>query len=194
LAWREALRGPAHAEAQGERSHRELREQIAEDVCFLGRLEAQREGLSSLSRKLRRSEAERIERAEGRTRERIADSEAALRGLASAQYGARAELAVAEHLIAERERRALVAIGLSPPPCILRELGERPADPHKRAAWDEAVRGIERYRQSTAWWTETGRLGASRRTRMRGARNSHSAGRSRTRSAGLGWSRLRRGR
>ena len=55
-------------------------------------------------------------------------------------------MAVAEHVLAERERAATTAARLSPPDYIKRELGERPSDPTKARAWDKAVRGVEGYR------------------------------------------------
>jgi conjugative relaxase-like TrwC/TraI family protein len=61
-------------------------------------------------------------------------------------HEARAKMAVAEHVLAERERAAATAARLSPPDYIKRELGERPSDPTKARAWDKAVRGIEGYR------------------------------------------------
>jgi hypothetical protein len=61
-------------------------------------------------------------------------------------HEARARMAVAEHLLAERERAAATAARISPPDYIKAELGERPSDPTKARAWDKAVRGIEGYR------------------------------------------------
>ena len=61
-------------------------------------------------------------------------------------HEARAKSAVADHLLAERERAATTAARLSPPDYIKSELGERPRDPAKAREWDKAVRGIEGYR------------------------------------------------
>jgi len=61
-------------------------------------------------------------------------------------HDARAKVAVAEHVLSERERAAATAARLSPPAYIRSELGERPSDPTKAAAWDRAVRGVESYR------------------------------------------------
>jgi hypothetical protein len=62
-------------------------------------------------------------------------------------HQARAEVAVIEHLLGEREQAALTAARISPPDYITAELGERPSDPAKRGAWDRAVLRIEGYRQ-----------------------------------------------
>ena len=66
--------------------------------------------------------------------------------LAQPAYDARAEIAVAEHLIAERLRAQITAVRLDPPHYILKELGERPAAGRKREAWDRGALVIERYR------------------------------------------------
>jgi hypothetical protein len=95
---------------------------------------------------MRRSEGERIERAGRSTYEQIQELEAERRQLPEAEHQARAEVAVIDHLIAERERVAMVAARISPPSYITKELGVRPSDPLKRASWEKAVRGIERYR------------------------------------------------
>ena len=69
------------------------------------------------------------------------------RGLAPVVHRARAESAVIDHLLAERGRLELLALRISPPAYILKELGERPKDPDKRAAWDRGAEGIEGYRK-----------------------------------------------
>ena len=67
--------------------------------------------------------------------------------LAPTEHAARAEAAVIEHLVGERQRARLEAIRLNPPDYITKELGPRPSDPAKREHWDKAVGGIEGYRQ-----------------------------------------------
>ena len=78
--------------------------------------------------------------------ERIAAARAEREQLPEVGYEARARMAVAEHVLAEREGAAATAARISPPDYIKRELGERPSDPTKARAWDKAVRGIEGYR------------------------------------------------
>jgi conjugative relaxase-like TrwC/TraI family protein len=78
--------------------------------------------------------------------ERIEVARAEREQLPEVGHEARAKQAVAEHVLAERERAAAIAARLSPPSYIKSELGERPKDPTKAAAWDRAVRGIEGYR------------------------------------------------
>jgi hypothetical protein len=73
--------------------------------------------------------------------------EAAQRQLNPVKHRARAEAAVIDHLLAERGRLELLALRISPPAYILKELGERPRDLGKRAAWDRGAEGIEDYRK-----------------------------------------------
>jgi conjugative relaxase-like TrwC/TraI family protein len=167
VARRNSLRPQAGAEARRERAVNELEQRIAGHVDFLGGLDTQRERLSAMPRKLRRSESERIEQAEAQTRESLARRESEARELAGVEYKARAELAVIEHLIAERQRLAVAAVRISPPPYIVQELGERPADPIKREAWDRAVRRVEGYRRENGIKDRDNALGAQPEGRSR---------------------------
>lgn len=83
---------------------------------------------------------------EQRAHETLASLHGEQDALAPVEHEARAELAVIEHLISERLRERLVAVRLDPPPYIVNELGERPADPYERAAWDRGVQEIEGFR------------------------------------------------
>jgi hypothetical protein len=94
------------------------------------------------------------------TRESLARKESEAHELAGVEYKARAELAVVEHLIAERQRLAVAAVRISPPAYVTKELGERPTEPVKRDAWDRAVRGIEDYRQANGVKDKDSALGA----------------------------------
>jgi hypothetical protein len=67
--------------------------------------------------------------------------------LPAVSHEARARLAATEHRLAELERQAVAAARVSPPTYVLAELGERPADPADRQAWDAAVGKIAAYRQ-----------------------------------------------
>ena len=59
----------------------------------------------------------------------------------------RAELAVADSVLAERRRLAITAARISPPAYVTRALGERPAEPGPRAHWEAGLNAVERYRQ-----------------------------------------------
>lgn len=80
------------------------------------------------------------------SREAAAQMGAELRQLPPVEHDVRAEVAVIDHLLSERERLAFAAARVRPPDYITKELGERPSDPRKREAWDKAVRGVEGYR------------------------------------------------
>ena len=80
-------------------------------------------------------------------------------------HDARAKVAAAEHVLAERERAAATAARHSPPAYIKSELGERPKDPGKAAAWDRAVRGIESYRTRNGVVDRHNALGAKPKDR-----------------------------
>jgi conjugative relaxase-like TrwC/TraI family protein len=53
---------------------------------------------------------------------------------------------IARQVLDERAEPAILAARLSPPPYVVKELGERPTDPEKAKAWDRGVRAIEGYR------------------------------------------------
>lgn len=83
---------------------------------------------------------------EQRALEQIAAVQAERAQLAEVSHEARAKAAVAEHVLSERARLAATAARVSPPDYITKELGERPTDPRKAAAWDRGVSQIEGYR------------------------------------------------
>ncbi|MGN6257928.1 MAG: MobF family relaxase [Solirubrobacterales bacterium] len=126
------LRSEAGAEQRNQERH--LRAE-AEIQRYSERLEQYR----SASRSVHPSNEEH-------TLEWLAAARAERAQLPEVGHEARARMAVAEHLLAERERVAATAARFSPPDYIKRELGERPSDPTKARAWDKAVRGIEGYR------------------------------------------------
>jgi hypothetical protein len=139
------------AEIGSERRNEEAHLEYAERIGWLEKRAdnalAGAKRLADLPRRQRKTEAERIaQRLEGHERavERFMERRAELPDIG---HGARAEAAVIEFLIAERERATLTAIRVSPPDYITKELGERPTDPGKRREWDGAVQGIERYRE-----------------------------------------------
>jgi conjugative relaxase-like TrwC/TraI family protein len=124
----------ARAEQQRDTRRRELEREIREDREIV---EAIRSGED------RDPHPELIERA---ALERMRLNEEEYESLPEVGYDARAESAVIEAMLAERERLAVAAARLSPPDYITKEIGERPSDPTKAAEWDKAVGGIEGYR------------------------------------------------
>jgi hypothetical protein len=154
-ARRAQLSSEVRAEADNQRAWETFSERKAENDA---RIETVDEGYAALgeppSRFARRevrdeygrrvADLEMRERLMGKEAERL---EAEQAGKSPIEHQARAEVAVIEHLIGGRERARLEAVRLDPPDYIRRELGKRPSDPRKQAQWDQAVRGVERYRQ-----------------------------------------------
>jgi cytochrome c1 len=54
----------------------------------------------------------------------------------------------------------MTAVRIDPSEYLTRELGERPTDPTKRWTWDQAVAGIEAYRQQHGVRDKDAALGA----------------------------------
>lgn len=140
-------------EYRGEEANRAHAERVAENEQRLEQIEAEREAIPEpprWERRADRAERERrerdLDRRERHAREEAERLRAEARELPDVRHQARAEAAVIESLLADRERLAATAARLSPPDYITRELGERPSDPAKAAEWDKAVRGIEGYR------------------------------------------------
>ena len=84
---------------------------------------------------------------EADAREKVGQLRAELREMPTVSHEARAELANADLVLAERRQAAITAAKLSPPAYITAELGERPSDPERRSSWDKGVSEIERFRQ-----------------------------------------------
>lgn len=73
--------------------------------------------------------------------ERLREAQAKLAEVEMPKTEARRELRLVAEVAVEREKQELLAIRLSSPDYISRELGERPADPGKAKQWDRAVPG-----------------------------------------------------
>jgi conjugative relaxase-like TrwC/TraI family protein len=144
------LRAEVGAEHQDQAARRRNAERVRENEQRIEQIEEAREELPEPGRRANRAERERSER-ELDLRERLVREEAErlaaeVRELPDVRHEARAEEAVIESVLADRLRLAATAARISPPDYITAELGERPADPSKAAAWDKGVRAIERYR------------------------------------------------
>jgi hypothetical protein len=147
------LRAEAGTEAQNQGAHRRVDERLGEEVERLESISAQRAARPEPRRRERREERAELamqeqwlSRREEGTGERIKQLRSERAELPEVRHEARARQSVAEHVLAERVQAATTAARLSPPGYITSELGERPSDPTKVAAWDRAVRGIEGYR------------------------------------------------
>jgi len=108
---------------------------------------AHRETVEALPRRERKRELPRALEREAHSREQLEARIDRARQLEPVDDAARRERAAVDRTLAERRQLALTAARLSPPSYITKELGERPADPAARKAWERGVKGIERYRQ-----------------------------------------------
>ncbi len=144
---RDDLRGAARAEASNQREREALRDRIESKAEFLAGLDAQRESVRELPRRMRRNELERIDRTEATTRQILARHEAEARRLPAPEDRARQELAAVDRVLAQRRQVALAATRIAPPAYVVKELGERPSGPRQRKAWERGVEAVEGYRQ-----------------------------------------------
>ncbi len=121
------------------RAVEERREQYASATAHREKVE----GLGWRERRQRLPRATENERLYG---ERLAEERAKLEPMRQPTSEARLEHQVAEQLLAARQERQLTALGVDPPPYIVKELGERPSDPAKGRAWDSGAKAIDGYR------------------------------------------------
>ena len=128
------LRSEAGAEDQNHKTHLRTENRLQEEAQELEAARAQM------------GDDPIFETREWATRQRIERMREELAGLPEVRHDARAELAAARSIQAQREQAAATAARLSPPDYVTRELGERPSDPTRAREWDRAVRGIEGYR------------------------------------------------
>ncbi|MGN6816085.1 MAG: MobF family relaxase, partial [Solirubrobacterales bacterium] len=161
------LSSEIRAESQHQQAHLRHAERVAEYEQRFELLAGRREKISEPGRWERRADRAEREAAERDRahRERWAREEAEklraeARELPEVRHEARAEAAVIESVLADRERLAAAAARVSPPDYIKRELGERPSDPGKAREWDKAVRGIEGYRERNGVVDRDSALGA----------------------------------
>ncbi|MGN6815060.1 MAG: MobF family relaxase [Solirubrobacterales bacterium] len=147
------LRAEAGDERRSEEAHEEIAQRLAESAARLRHAREAREDMPAPKRlEGRQQRQERAARERDLAERESGEVEyqeslrAEARQMAEVRHEARAESAVIEAMLAERERLAVTAARLSPPDYITRELGKRPSDPTKAAEWDKAVRGIEGYR------------------------------------------------
>ena len=137
----------AHEEAVAHERRDQEQRRIEKSEEHLAHWVEGREAAAALPRKERRVELPHAEAREAHVREHVERLRAALREMPPVTHEARANLTIAERVLTERRELAIVASRLAPPAYITKELGERPTNPEKRAAWDRGVAGIESYRQ-----------------------------------------------
>lgn len=138
-----AARHEASAEGEYIRHHDYVEQRQAE--CAEAR--ANREAVEGLSWRERRRLLPEAQKSERMLGERLREAEAKLAEVKPPKSEARREAQLVSQVHAERERAELLALRVSPPTHIVKELGERPADPYKAQQWDRAVMGVERFRR-----------------------------------------------
>jgi conjugative relaxase-like TrwC/TraI family protein len=165
---RRELASEAGAERAAERHRDELGRRLTAALEHQERFAGQAERLgeeppiwSRAERAAHHRESARIERGRDRAAREVTEVEAELRDAARVGYDGRAELAVAEHLISERVAARVTAVRIDPPDYLIRELGERTDDPARRWTWDQAVAGVEAYREQHGVRDRDTALGAS---------------------------------
>jgi conjugative relaxase-like TrwC/TraI family protein len=139
----------------------------------LGAFQAQREEAEARPRRERREALSRVDSLESHSRNQLARLEGQLEEMPVPGDAARRELAIADHVLAERRQLAITATCIAPPRYITSELGERPSDPAKRAAWDRGVSEIERYRQQHGVQDPSRALGRQRERECEAQRAMH---------------------
>jgi len=135
------------AQATTESSRERMREQIGRAVAQSEAALA--EARERVNRALEAGDPRALSFARGSERnasERLAYRRGELAKIPEPTTVAREELQALERVLGQRLDRVLTAARISPPPYIAKELGARPADPAKAAAWDSGARGIEGYR------------------------------------------------
>jgi AAA domain len=154
FARRRELAAEAGAEGRAEQATADLEERLAGSRDRADRLAERREQLGEeppvwarADRAIYREQASQVAAQEAHNEDAVTQLRAEFAAAAPADYAARAERAVAEHLIAERIARHLAAVRLDPPDYIVADLGERPDGTAERAEWDRAVARIESYRE-----------------------------------------------
>jgi conjugative relaxase-like TrwC/TraI family protein len=152
----------------GEAAVRDRAQRAAHDVAQLEglpseQLRERRRELDRLASKERSDQrrrenlAERIERAEDNAKvpgapgrhaaEALEHYRAEMDTSAPISQEARRELATVREVLAARERLEMAATRIAPPPYILAELGQRPANLTEARAWDRGAGIIETYRR-----------------------------------------------
>jgi len=145
-ARRSELGTPARFEAQHQESYERQLHAVEERRGQVEQAIATREAVEALGWRERRQKLPRATESERLYSERLAEETAKLAQMEPPGTEVRREREIADQLLATRSARALTAARIEPPAYIVRELGERPADPIKARVWDRGVQGVERYR------------------------------------------------
>ena len=166
---------PARFEARHREDYARQLRAVEERRAQVERATADREAVEALGWRERRQKLPYATESERLFSERLTEERAKLAQTEPPGTEIRREHEIAAQLLDARSAQALTAARIEPPSYIVKELGERPADPIKARSWDHGVQGVERYR------LEHGVSDQGQRLRPRAARRP-SAGDSRGRT------------
>ncbi len=145
---RRKLQRSANFEAQAEHDYNRQAGEVQARRSQYERAMTHTEAVEALGWRERRQKLPRALESEELLRQRLNENVEKLAAMQPPGTAARQEYEIAAQLLTRREAQMLTAVAIKPPPYILKELGDRPAEPLKREAWERGVRGIERYRQA----------------------------------------------
>jgi hypothetical protein len=145
-ARRKELIVPAATERTREERYASETRRVAEAREQLERAVTKCEAVEALGRRERREQLPLAQTNEERWGKVFTERAAALEQMQPPGTDVRRERELAEQLLAQRAAQALAAARIEPPPYIVKELGERPAEPAKARVWDQGVHEIEGYR------------------------------------------------
>ena len=145
-ARRSELGTPTRFEAHHEESYVRQVRAVEERRGQVEQATADREAVEALGWRERRQKLPRASESERLFSERLAEERAKLTQMEPPSSAARREREIAGQLLDTRSAQALAAARIEPPPYLVKELGQRPADPAKAKTWDRGVQGIEGYR------------------------------------------------
>jgi hypothetical protein len=137
---------PADTERTREERYASATRRVAEARQQLERAVDKCEAVEALGRRERREQLPLAQANEERWAKAFTERTAALEQMERPETEVRRERELAEQLLARRAAQALAAARIEPPSYVVKELGERPAEPTKARVWDKGVREIEGYR------------------------------------------------
>jgi conjugative relaxase-like TrwC/TraI family protein len=145
-ARRDELDTPARFEARHQEDYARQVQAVEERRVQVERARADRQAVEALGWRERRQKLPYATESERLFSERLAEERAKLAEVEPPGTEARREREIAAQLLDVRSAQALTAARIEPPSYIVKELGERPADPTRATAWDRGVQRVERYR------------------------------------------------
>jgi conjugative relaxase-like TrwC/TraI family protein len=145
-ARRDKLDTPARFEAGHQEDYARQLRAVEERRAQVERATADREAVEALGWRERRQKLPYATESERLFSERLAEERVKLAQMEPPGTEVRREREIAARLLDARSAQALTAARIEPPSYIVKELGERPADPSRARAWDRGVPGVERYR------------------------------------------------